>query len=66
VEGLAAKWYQDKAITFNFERQDESFDNGDTAVLANGAEAWCDPSAITPVFEHVAPELLSLVANDVP
>jgi hypothetical protein len=29
--------------------------------LANGAEAWCDPLAITPILEHAAPELLAVV-----
>ena len=30
-------------------------------LLANGAEAWCDPLAITPILEHAAPELLAVV-----
>ena len=33
-------------------------------MLADGAEAGCDPLAITPVLEKVAPELLALVADD--
>ena len=28
-------------------------------MLANGAEAGCDPFAITPILEHAAPELLA-------
>jgi len=47
------------------ERQDESFNERDTAVLANGTEAGCDPVAIIPILEHAAPELLALVADDV-
>ena len=47
------------------ERQDESFNERDTAVLANGTKAGCDPVAITPILEHAAPELLALVADDV-
>ena len=47
------------------ERQDESFNDRDTAVLANGAEAGCDPVVITPILEHAAPELFALVADDV-
>jgi len=31
--------------------------------LANGAEAGCDPLAITPVLGHAAPELLAFVAD---
>ena len=65
AEGLATKWHQDNACTFILERQDESLDNGYTAVLADGAKAWCDSSAITPSLERVAPELLALVADDV-
>ena len=65
VECLAAKWYQDDACAFVFQRQDKPLDDGDTAVLAYGAEAWCDPSVIAPVLEPVAPELRALVANDV-
>lgn len=65
AEGLATKWYQDNACTFILERQDESLNQGNATVLANGAEAWCDPLAITPILEPVAPELRPLVANDV-
>ena len=47
------------------ETRDESFNERDTAVLANGAEAGGDPFAITPILEHAAPELLALVSDDV-
>ena len=33
-------------------------------MLANGAEAGCDPLAITPILERAAPELLAFVADD--
>ncbi len=65
VERLAAKWHQDDARTSVLETQDESFNERDTPVLANGAEAGCYPLAITPILEHAAPELLALVADDV-
>jgi len=65
VERLAAKWHQNDARTFILETQDESFNERDTPVLANGAEARCDSLAITPILEHAAPELLALVADDV-
>jgi len=42
------------------ETQDESFNECDTSVLANGAESGCDPLVITPILEHAAPELLAL------
>jgi hypothetical protein len=34
-------------------------------VLANGTEAGCDPLVITPILEYAAPELLTLVADNV-
>ena len=34
-------------------------------MLANGAEAGCDPLVITPGLERIAPELLALVADNV-
>ena len=63
-EGLLAKWYDNNACTFLLETQDESLNTRDTPVLADGAEAECDPVAITPILEHVAPELLALVESD--
>ena len=65
MERLAAKWHENDARTFVLETQDESFNERDTPVLANGAEAGCDPVVITPLLEHAAPELLALVADDV-
>ena len=65
VESLLAKWYDNNACTFLLETQDESLNNRDTPVLADGAEARCDPAAITPILKHVAPELLALVTDDV-
>jgi len=65
MEGLLAKRYDNDACTFLLEAQDESFNKCDTPVLADGAEAGCDPVAITPILEHVTPELLALVANDI-
>ena len=63
AEGLLAKWYDNDACTFLLETQDESLNNRDTPVLADGAEAGCDPAAITPILKHVAPELLALVTD---
>jgi hypothetical protein len=65
AERLLAKWYDNNACTFLLETQDESLNNRDTPVLADGAEAGCDPVAFTPTLEHVAPELLALVTDDV-
>ncbi len=62
---ILAKWHENNARAFVLQGQDESLDQGNTPVLADGAEAGCDPFAITPGLEHVAPELLSLIADDV-
>jgi len=61
----AANWHEDPARAFVLEIQDGSFNERDTPVLANGAEARCDPLAITPFLEHDAPELLALVTGDI-
>ena len=65
VERLATKWHEDPARAFVLETQDESFNERDTPMLADGAEAGCYPLVITPVLEHAAPELLALVADDI-
>jgi hypothetical protein len=65
VECPAAKWHEDPARAFVLETQDESFNERDITVLANGAEARCDPLAITPILEHDAPGLLALVTRDI-
>lgn len=65
VERLPAKWHDNDACTAVLEAQDESFNERNTPVLTNGAKAGRDSLAITPILEHVAPELLTLVADDV-
>ena len=65
MERLPAKWHDNYARAFVLQAQDESFNGRNTPLLANGAEAWCDPLAITPILEHAAPELLALVADDI-
>ncbi len=65
MEHVPAKWHDNDACTFVLEAQDESFNERDTPMLANGAEAGRDPLAITPILEHAAPELLALVADEV-
>jgi len=65
VERVRAQWHQNNMRTAVLENQDESFNERDTSVLANGAEAGRDPLAITPGFERVAPELLALVADNI-
>ena len=65
LESVRTKRYQNNTCAFVLERQDESFDERDTAMLANGAEARCDPLAITPVLEGITPKLFALVADDI-
>ena len=65
MERFPAKWHEDDPRAFVLEAQDEPFNERDTPMLADGAEAGCDPLAIAPVLEHAAPELLALVADDI-
>jgi hypothetical protein len=65
VERVRVKRYQNDARTAALETQDESFNERDTSVLANSAEAGCDSLTITPILEHAAPELLALITDDV-
>ena len=65
MERLPAKWHEDDPRAFVLEAQDEPFNERDTPMLADGAEAGCDPLAIAPVLERIAPELRALVADNV-
>ena len=65
AESFRAKWHEDDPRTFILQTQHEPLHQGSAPVLANGAEARCDPLAITPILEHGAPELLALIADDV-
>jgi len=65
VEPVRAKRHQNDARAFVLETQNESFNERDTPVMANGTEAGFDPIAVTPILEHATPELLALVADDV-
>ena len=65
TERFASKWHKDDPCAFVLEAQNESLHQRNAAVLTNSAEAGCDPIAITPVLEHIAPELLAFVADNV-
>ena len=60
MERVRAKWQENNTRAFVLETQYESFNERDTAVLANGAEAGRDSLAITLGLERIAPELLAL------
>jgi len=65
MERLPAKWHEADPRALVLAAQDEPFNERDTPMLADGAEAGCDPLAIAPVLEHAAPELLALVGDDI-
>ena len=65
AERVRTKWHQNDAHAFVLERQDESLDERNASVLANGAKAGCDPVVVTPVLERITPELFALVAGDI-
>ena len=65
MERLAAKWHEDRPCAFVLGTEDESFNERDTSVLANDAEAGCDPLVIAPALERITPELLALDTDDV-
>ena len=46
------------------DREDQSFDDGDTAMLTDRSEPWPDSAASTPAAKAVAPELGALVADE--
>ena len=56
---------QPSTCSLTFHRADEPFDDRDTAVLSNGAKPWLDCPETAPGFEAIAPELPSLVADEV-
>jgi hypothetical protein len=65
AEGSLARGDKDSPQTLGFQGKDESFDYGETAVLADSSEAWPDPTALAPGLEVVAPELAALIADEV-
>ena len=61
---FATKWNQWQLSKHQLHRQNEPFDDGDTAVLADLTEARLDVLTITPAFEILAgPELWTFVAD---
>ena len=65
MERVGTQWHQNDAHAFVLERQDESLDERNAPVLANGAEAGYEVLAITPVLERITPKLFALVGDDV-
>ena len=62
---FSAKWHKGDPRAFVLEAQNGPLYQGNAAVLTNGAEAWRDALAITPVLEDIAPELLAFVADNI-
>ena len=51
--------------SLTFHRSDEPLEDSDAAVLPNSTEPWLDVSRTAPGLETVAPELPSLVTDEV-
>jgi len=65
LESCLAHRDQRTACSLTFHRPDEAFDDRDATVLANSAKPWLDRPATAPGLEAVAPELPSLVTDEV-
>jgi hypothetical protein len=61
----AAKWDVKQTCAFVLQRTNESFNHGNASVLADGTEAGLDLFAFAPALKPIAPELASLVGDDV-
>ena len=60
-----AQWDDDSARALMLERADASFDHSNAAVLADSAKPRLDASALAPCLEALAPELATLIGDDV-
>ena len=56
---------QEDSCAKPLQRQDEPFQDGNTAVLAHGAEPRPNAPSFAPAFESATPELRALVANQI-
>ncbi len=64
-ESCLAHRNQPATCSLTFHRADEPLDERDAAVLPNGAKPWLDLPSAAPGFEAIAPELPSLVTDEV-
>ena len=64
-ESRATHRDQPAACPLTFHRADEPLDDRDATVLSNGAKPWLDLPSAAPGFESIAPELPSLVTDEV-
>ena len=64
-ESHSAHRGQQATCSLAFHRAHEALDDRDAAVLPNGAKAWLDLPPAAPGLEARAPELRSLVTDDV-
>lgn len=65
TECFVAQGDEESASSFFLERSDEPFDDGDAPLFADGAESRANAAAPAPALEAFAPELHTLVANEV-
>ena len=56
---------QPAACSLTFHRADETLEDSDAAVLPNSTKPWLDCPSAAPGFEAIAPELPSLVTDEV-
>ena len=61
----AAHWDVKQSCAFVLQRTNESFNHSNASVLADGTEAGRDLFAFAPALKSIAPELASLVRDDV-
>ena len=65
LECCLAQRDQPATCSLTFHRADEPFEDRDATVLPNGAKPWLDRPSAAPGLEAVAPELPSLVTDEV-
>ena len=65
LESCLAHRDQPLTCSLAFHRADETLDDRDAAVLPHGAKPWLDRPATAPGLEAIAPELPSLVTDEV-
>ena len=65
LESCSTHRDQPATCSLAFHRADEPLDDRDAAVLPHGAKPWIDRPSAAPGFEAIAPELPSLVTDEV-
>ena len=61
----ASQWDVKQSCAFVLQSTNEAFDHSNASVLADGTEAGLDLFGFAPALEPIAPELATLVGDDV-